>query len=398
MSVHVQRDERLELSGVGRPGISGTVARLWRPAVVYLVSRGVTLLAVAWGVWLRGGPSVQRALAEWDGSWYLSVAVQGYPSAPPELYGQAVANNLVFFPLYPLTIRGLSRITGLSALSSGVVIALFFGLVATLLLWVLVERVCDEQVAHRSILLFCFFPSSVFLSMVYAESLMLTLTMLCLLALLSARRQKYGPALSRRWVGAGVAGALATASRPNAVALCACCLWEAVRAIRRDREWNAAIAPLLAPVGFVGFMLFLWARTGEPAAWFRVEHEAWGERFDFGIQSFKEIWMTAPDPLGVPPEMALQVLGLAFTLAAGYLLWRWRPPAVIAIYTAAILFLCLSSSILGARPRFVLTAFPLIVAVARALDGWHFAVVLSVSVLAMIGLAMVYTAPMLAVP
>ncbi|MGH8903265.1 MAG: mannosyltransferase family protein [Egibacteraceae bacterium] len=383
----MQRDERLELSGAVRPGISGTVARLWRPAVVYLVSRVVALIAVAWGVWFRGGSSVQRALAEWDGSWYLSVTVQGYPSAPPELYGLAVANNLAFFPLYPLTIRGLSRLTGLSALSSGVVIALVFGLVATLLLWVLVGRLCDEQVAHRSVLLFCFFPSSVFLSMVYAESLMLTLTMLCLLAL-----------LRRRWLGAGVAGALATASRPNAVALCACCLWEAVRAIRRDREWKAVIAPLLVPVGFVGFMIFLWARTGEITAWFRVEREAWGERFDLGIQTFKEIWMTARDPLGVPPEMALQVLGLTFTLAAGYLLWRWRPPFVLAIYTAAILFLCLTSSILGARPRFVLTAFPLIVAVARALDGRWFAAVLSVSVVAMIGLAVIYTTPMLAVP
>ncbi|MGH8897453.1 MAG: hypothetical protein ACRDZ4_10615 [Egibacteraceae bacterium] len=46
--------------------------------------------------------------------------------------------------------------------------------------------------------------------MIDAESLTLTLAIGCLLAL-----------LSRRWVGAGVAGPLATACRPNAVALCA---------------------------------------------------------------------------------------------------------------------------------------------------------------------------------
>src|SRR5918997_3741746 len=142
--------------------------------------------------------------------------------------------------------------------------------------------------------------------MVFSESLMLMLAFLTLLAL-----------LSRRWISAGVASALATASRPNAVALCACCLWEAVRAIREDREWKALIAPLLAPVGFLGFMLFLKVRTGE-MAWFRVEREGWGERFDFGIQTFKEVWMTARDPLGVPPAMALQALGLMFALVAFY--------------------------------------------------------------------------------
>jgi hypothetical protein len=386
MSVDVRCGEQLALPTVASRGISDTVARLWRPAAVYLFSRVVTLLAVAWGVWFRGGSSVLRALAEWDGSWYLSVAVQGYPSMVPELYGRAVANNFAFFPLYPLSIRGLSRVTGLSALASAVVIALLAGLVASLLLWAFVERICDEQVAYRSVLLFCFFPSSVTLSMVYAESLMLTLVLLCLLAL-----------LSRRWIGAGIASALATASRPNAVALCACCVWQAARAIRRDREWKAVMAPLLAPAGFVGFMVFLWVRAGE-MAWFRVEREAWGERFDFGIQTFRKVWLAVRDPLGVPPMMVLQVLGFAFVLAAGYLLWRWRPPAIVTIYTAAILFLCLTSSILGARPRFVFTAFPLIVAVARTLDGWRFAAVLTMSVLAMVGLAVIYTTPVLAVP
>jgi Mannosyltransferase (PIG-V) len=386
MSVDVQRDERLELPRVAGPGVSTTVAQLWHPAVVYLISRVVALSAVAWGVWSRGGPSVLRALAEWDGSWYLNVAVRGYPAVPPALHGKALTSNLAFFPLYPFAIRGLSWLTGLSVLSSGAVIALVAGLAATLLLWMLVERICDEQVARRSVLLFCFFPSSVFLSMVYAESLMLTLAIGCLLAL-----------LSRRWIGAGVTSALAAACRPNGVALCACCVWGAAWAIRRDRDWKAVIAPLLAPVGFLGFMLFLWIRTGQ-MAWFRVEREAWHEHFDFGVRTFQEVWLTARSPLGVTPTTALQVLGLIFTLAAVYFLWRWRPPAVVAVYTAAILFLCLGSFTLGARPRFVLAAFPLIVAVARALDGRWFTVALSVSVLAMIGLAVVYTTPVFAMP
>src|SRR3712207_2144439 len=101
MGIDVQCGERFALPRVARHGIRDTVPQLWYPAVVYLVSRVITLTAVAWGVWSRGESSVLRALAEWDGSWYLSAAVQGYPSTVPELYGRAVANNVAFFPLYP---------------------------------------------------------------------------------------------------------------------------------------------------------------------------------------------------------------------------------------------------------------------------------------------------------
>jgi hypothetical protein len=303
------------------------------------------------------------------------------------LGGQAVQSNLAFFPLYPVAIRAVSIVTGLSALVSAVLVAFVGGLVAALLLWLLVRRICDQRVADRAVLLFCFFPGSVVLSMAYSESLMLPVAMLCLLAL-----------LDRRWVSAGVSGALATASRPNALAVCACCLYQAVKAVREDRDWRALLAPLLAPAGFIGFMLFLWARTGDPSVWFRVQREGWHERFDGGLRTFQEVLIVARDPQGTSHTMTLQVLGLLFTVVALYLLWRWRPPAVVTIYTMGVLVLCLGSWTLGARPRFVFTAFPLIVAVARAARGRWFAVLLGVSTLAMFGLAMLYTAPRLAVP
>lgn len=387
MSVDVECAERIEPRTAIGPGISDTVRLLWRPAAIYVASRVVALAAVAYGVWRRGDPGILRALAVWDGSWYLSAAVQGYPANPPTLNGEAITSSIAFFPLYPLMIRGVTWLTGISELAAAIVVAFVAGLAMTILLWLLVRAVCNEQVAQRSVLLVCFFPGSVVLSMAYSESLMLALSMLCLLAL-----------LSRRWISAGVVGALATATRPNAVALSLCSLWAAGRAISRDRDWRAVIAPLLTPLGFVGFMLFLWARTGDPFVWFRVQREAWGEHFDFGLRTLQEVWILFVLRDGVTNTMKLQVLGLAFTLLATYLLLRWRPPMLLTLYTAGILFLTLGSWTLGARPRFVLTAFPLIVAVARVVRGRWFVVLLSASTLAMVLLAVVYTAPKMAIP
>ncbi|MDP8969508.1 MAG: hypothetical protein M3N52_03215 [Actinomycetota bacterium] len=387
MSVDLRSSDRV---GVLRGMLSDpkdALRPLARPTFVYLLSRALALSAVALGAVARGEHDVLRALAIWDGAWYLGTAVRGYPDYTLLVNGEAAQSNVAFFPLYPMAIQGLSRLTGMAPLAAAALVSLAAGLAATLLLWVLVRRICDEEVADRSVLLFCFFPASVVLSMVYSESLMLALAIACLLGL-----------LSRRWLSAGVAGALASAARPSGVVMAACCLWEAGQAIRRDRDWRAVAAPLLAPVGFVGFMLFLWRRTGNPGAWFRIQREGWGERFDFGWRTVHEVWLVVQDPLGPGNTMRLQVLGLAFTACALYLLWRWRPPAVVTIYTLGILVLSLGSWTLGARPRFVLTAFPLLVAVARAVRGRWFAAVLALSALAMVLLAVVYTTPRLAVP
>ncbi|MDQ3973399.1 MAG: hypothetical protein M3276_03540, partial [Actinomycetota bacterium] len=231
---------------------------LVRPLAAFLASRVVVLAAVLAAGAGPGLTGVLRALASWDGAWYLSVAVFGYPDAVVEPSGR-VAGNLAFFPLYPLTIRAVAVVTGLSVLPAAILVANVLGAIAAVLLRMLVRRVADDATADRSCVLFCLFPGSVVLSMAYAESLMLVLALGCLLAL-----------RVRRWVVGGAAGALATLSRPNALAVAAACLWEAAVVLRRqgggsadgDRAstWRTLAAPLLAPAGFLGFMGFLWAR------------------------------------------------------------------------------------------------------------------------------------------
>ncbi|MDP9441003.1 MAG: hypothetical protein M3P34_02225 [Actinomycetota bacterium] len=101
------------------------------------------------------------------------------------------------------------------------------GAVATALIWMVVREPGDLRLADRTAAFFCFFPASFVLSVPYSEGLMLSFGAGCLLAL-----------LRRRWIVGGIRAGLATANRPNAVALCVACAWAAFVAIRERREWR----------------------------------------------------------------------------------------------------------------------------------------------------------------
>jgi hypothetical protein len=237
---------------------------------------------------------------------------------------------------------------------------------------VLIARLADRGAADRAALLVAVFPGSFVLSMAYAEALMLALVTACLLAL-----------EERRWLLAGVAAALATATRPNALALVPACLWAAGVAIRHRREWRALLAPALAPLGMLAFHGFLWARTGRLDAWNLIQRNGWDERVDLGARNVERLAALARwnDP---DPGTVLLGFGLAVALVGAWALWRWRPPGALVVYAAAVLGLALIARTLGPRPRFVFTALPLVWALAVWLRGERFrlAVVLSTAGLA----------------
>jgi uncharacterized membrane protein len=78
-------------------------------------------------------------------------------------------------------------------------------------------------------------------------------------------------------------------------------------------------------------------------------------------------------------EAVVPALGLLFAVAGLYLMARWRPPVIVWIYTVGILLSAFDSNMVGARPRVLLVAFPLIVAVARRVRPAAFGTVAAVS-------------------
>src|SRR5438270_5753497 len=268
------------------------------PLLAYGASRVITAVAIGLAA-MASHQSFQRVMTVWDGRWYVRIALHGYPHFVPQgdFYagtGRQVQSSVAFFPLYALLVRGLDRVLPGGADVAGVVLALLIGALATVLVWMVAERVADRQVADRAAILFAFSPGAFVLSLVYAEGLLVLLSAACLLAL-----------LDRRWLLAGALAALAGATRPNATAVMLACAWAAAVAVWRDREWRALLAPLLAPVGMLAFFVFLWWHTGETLMWFRVESQGWGERIDFGRSNLGVFADVFTRPLHNPNSLVL---------------------------------------------------------------------------------------------
>lgn len=356
---------------MGRGSDGGAAApvltpRLLVPVAAFAASRLVTL-AVAHAARLVAPQSLTGALARWDGIHYLTIADSGYPATLPSGAGDAGQSVHAFFPVFPFTIRAVARVTGLATVTSGLAVALVAGTAAAVLLWLFTRDLAGEGAATAAVLLFSFFPGSFVLTMVYSEGVFLVAAVGCLWAL-----------HRRWWVAAGLAAAVGGATRPTGLVLAACCAWAAVQAVRHRREWWALAAPALAPLGFVAWSAFLAARTGSALSWERSEERGWGQRFDFGDHTVRSLGSFLAHPIG-DFNRSVSVLAIAAVVAGLVLMWRWRPPTILWIYTAGVLVPTLFSATLTSTPRFALSAFPLFMAAGRSLTGDRLAGVLAVS-------------------
>jgi Gpi18-like mannosyltransferase len=322
--------------------------------IVYGASRVYTA-AIAIAIAIASRYSLAEVLSRWDGGWYLSIVLHGYPSVVPAGTGVEAQSSIAFFPGYPLLVRAVSASLGLSPVLVGVAISTVFGGAAALIIGRLARDLSDERAADRTVVLFSFFPSAFVLSMLYADAMFIFLAALCLVAL-----------VERRWLVAGAASAVATCVRPTGVVLVACCLWGAVDATRRQ-EWSALVAPVLAPLGALVYLAYLRLHTGDLFAFTDVESRGWGRRFDLGASNARAVW-THVHQMHVTffvVILAMMVIGTAF---GALLLIRWRPPAVVVVYVVGIVALTVVSTKPTSLPRYFLSAFPVLIPIATRLS------------------------------
>jgi hypothetical protein len=328
--------------------------RSYAPAAsAYVGSRLAVLIALWACTHMQAGLRLRQTPLAWDGSWFQRVAVEWYPtSLPIGPDGKILQNTTGFFPLYPGLARLLARLPGVSVTGALATISLVGGLVTTCLVWKLGARLWDRRTADRAAVLFCFFPSSFVFSLAYSEGLMLALSVGCLLCL-----------VDRRWVLAGVLGLLATATRSNALALELCALWSAFVAIRASRDWRSLAAPVLVPLGFVLFHVYLLVHVGRLDAYNATQRDGWDQVID-PLAMFRLAHTFVRAPFG-DVNVVVALAGIPVAAVGLVLLWRAKPPLELVIYSVAVLGVCMLTPALGGRPRFLLTAFPLFYGVAR---------------------------------
>jgi hypothetical protein len=347
---------------------------LFWPVVVYVALRGLTLIGITITNAFIHHDRLYRELYRWDDKWFVKAATRGYPSQLPMHYGHVASNTIAFFPVFPLAIRVLADITSISPVPVAIVISGVTGLTAVLAVGMLARHFAGAEKATRAALLFVVFPGTFVFSMGYSEGIIITCVAFGLLALLRGQ-----------WWLAGALGLVATAASPVALAFVISCAWCSGRAILRDRTWRSLVAPLLAPVGFAAYMLYLWAHTGHLNAWRLTERGGWKS---YPSLAYPVHILTTFIFNPVRPTITGQILfaGTIVTVIAAVIAIQERQPAPVLIYGLLVAAFVAISAPVGLRPRMIMVAFPLIIAVGTRLRGRAYAWVFAASTCALIAM------------
>lgn len=292
-------------------------------------------------------------LTSWDGIWYLRIVRLGYPqTVRPHVTYDVPDARAAFFPAYPMLVRAVDRVLPGGDTLASLFVNFLLGAAAVWLIGLLARELFDVEVAEYTMILVALFPGSFVLSFAYTEALLLVVAAACMWFL-----------MKRNWWMAGALAALGTATRPNGIALVAACAVASLVAIRQRREWRSLVAPMLSPIGFIGFQLWLGHHAHEAGVWFRVQTEAWGEGTSFGFTALRRTWHAISRPLTSPTNTITAVTMVVLILFIWFLR-RHRLPHHLVAYSAVVVLLMLLPETVTARPRFLYTAFPLLIPAA----------------------------------
>ena len=329
-----------------------------------------------------------------DGLWFLRIADGGYG---------ATDHSAVFFPLYPMLVRGVSWALGGHPLPASLLVSNLSFLGALVVLYRLTAREWGRRVARNSVLLMALFPTSFFYLAPYSESTFL----LCAVGAFAAAR-------SRRWPLAGALGALAALTRNVGVVLAPALAVEAIHQHIESRRRSRVAAPADGPgptavgpgadrtvtggaeagtdvrganrrlavalwssalpvAGLVSYLVFWGVRYGrwlEPL----TDQSAWQRKFQFPWMTIVHATQQALSDLGsypnggyhlldwlvMVPALVVAVYGL-FRLRPGYSVFTW------GCLTAALAFPWAPRAFMSDY-RFVLPLFPIVWMVALLIE------------------------------
>jgi hypothetical protein len=341
-------------------------ARIFLTAIVYrLFSALVGFLANATfppvhdqGFQVLGVPhAFWDSFARYDAGWYHTIASTGY------VYGEGGRNNLAFFPLYPMLMRGIGTALGSRREDfyfAGIMISWLAFAGAMVMLHRLARLDLDERAAGRAVIYAAVFPFAYFFGVVYTESLFL-------LALVTAAYAMR----TRQWALAALAGAAMTATRVTGLMAVPGLAWLAWRASanRRDLVKAAgAVAGCFAGIGL--YSLYNYSVSGHPFAWYdAITRWNYYPGQNPVAMPLAVIWAVVSRPLQyigteqMAPYDALNTLAAVVALALLPIIWR-RFGTGYALIVLGGMLLPLSSGQLEGLGRYASVQFPIALALA----------------------------------
>lgn len=319
-----------------------------------------------------GGAHWWDVLGTWDGWWYLQVAEHGYSPALVRLGGDGLftvqQNSVAFFPLYPALIRMVSESTGLGLYGSAILVSVVSSFIAAAGIYAVISLIAGARAGTVAAGLWAVAPGAGVEWAVYSESLFVALAAWTCYAVMKGR-----------WVAAGLLAFTAGLNRPTSAVLIgavglAALVTLARPASRREHGIRGPVyAMLVAPLGLLSYIAWVGWSTGEATAYFTLQREGWAHFFDYGAYTWDVLRNLAvgrgdyPFAFSTPDLLSLQlVLALPFLIA---LMLRKKPPLVLVAYTLATIVTVLGTQqMFGNTMRYLLPAFPLLLAPAAALS------------------------------
>lgn len=196
-----------------------------------------------------------ESLVQWDGGHYLSIAKYGYQSA----------EELAFFPLYPLFIKFLSMLYkneifwGLIISNTSLLIFLYF-------FFKIVKKKYSWNIAFNTMISFLVFPTAFFTTIYYSESLFL---LTIIMAIYFMESKKFH--LSALFIS------FASLTRLVGAGLIISVFYKYLSLVDfQVKKINAKIIyPILSTFGILGYCLYLLSKTGDPLSFINVQ-TMWG--------------------------------------------------------------------------------------------------------------------------
>lgn len=344
---------------------------VWFPLAVYAATRLIDvvfiLIAARHQIALSGhidgyhltvpspaAPGYAHVASNWDGQWYLSIANHGYPTAiPRDTAGHALQNQWGFYPVYPLLVGAIMRITGLGFSIAAPLLSSLLGGAAVTVMFRLVSRSLGRFAASATVLLACTYMAAPSMQIAYTESLALLL--LCT-ALLLLRNRRYG------WL-VPVLMTLAL-TRPVVLAFVPVLIVHGVSRWRRRPGEQFSVPDRWRLVGLGCLAILstgLWpaiaaARTGDPMAYTETMI-SWGTTSKLRVLiAFPALAWETGGAIGLAFLICIMYLVAGIVLRNGATAWGPEIRAWAGFYP---LYLLLATAPGSSTIRHLLLAFPL---------------------------------------
>jgi hypothetical protein len=332
----------------------------WKKAILIVVVTHLAfaVLSLAGSYWLSGSQGrPQEGFTtlwhRWDTVHFVDIAEHGYTSAETDQYAEA------FFPLYPLTIKAVA-FTGLDPVLAGMFISTIASVVALAFLFRLAELELGAGSGWRACMYLALFPTAVFLTAAYSESLFLAGA---IPAFYFARRG--------RWRNVGIPAAVAMGTRFAGAFLLVGLAVEFVR--QRDfntrRVAQAVLSGALALLPLIAYMAYLAANNDGPFEFVsaQAENPSWRREYTDPREAWRTTWHTFSGDypssfiIAWRVELLAALTGLAFTAWAFAKKWFGY-----GVYMLLTLVPLLVSRWYLSIPRILLSLFPIALLIAGA--------------------------------